>query len=318
MKGHRCRMYELTSCAEHGTWESYQHKVGSWQESSSCWVQRDESVKRIMLQLVNVAAMAPTREDLLSIASKTLRPYFAHFSTLPDVLQSFDLIVRSVVLAVEGAGSVLPPCRSHQLYLFELPALIELCRGLCLCSMSEVRNKREMIQLFLHECKRTFIDKLSSQSDRDGEPVIVKFLNSLTSKHLYKESSDRKSRKVNYFVGDSVMEIDYISIDYTFLPNHIHTTANPRQMSNFAGADQIIEEEEEDQDADSENGTATGAGAIGSSFHADMFSKTQSEIHHYYSICKNRDGLISDISTSVKMSLSELCEDPAILVRCRP
>ena len=77
-----------------------------------------------------------------------------------------------------------------------------------------------------------------------------------------------------------------------------------------------MQEEEEDQDADSENSTTGGGGGGGggNSFHGDMFTKTQSEIHHYYSICRNREGIVPEISTGVKMSLSESCNDPTVMV----
>eukprot|EP00741_Cyanophora_paradoxa_P016051 tig00000042_g15496.t1 len=127
---------------------------------------------RLQRQFATFAVQMPSQEDLQSIYGQILHGHLQRFDTAVSGLAE-RMVSASLDLHRNVAETFVPTAVKFH-YQFNLRELSAIFQGLCLSAPEGYATPLAMVRLWVHECERTFQDRLVSDADisRCGELVV--------------------------------------------------------------------------------------------------------------------------------------------------
>eukprot|EP00698_Gefionella_okellyi_P011213 TRINITY_DN2949_c0_g2_i1.p1 TRINITY_DN2949_c0_g2~~TRINITY_DN2949_c0_g2_i1.p1 ORF type:complete len:3309 (-),score=891.59 TRINITY_DN2949_c0_g2_i1:55-9981(-) len=105
-------------------------------------------------------------EDVRSIFTTIVDTYFQHVGSQADMFRAHvTASISAAAEALRAATYRLPPTPKASHYLFSILDISRVAQGLCL-GVSGLKDAQAFVNLWTHEMRRTFKDRLASEDDR--------------------------------------------------------------------------------------------------------------------------------------------------------
>ena len=91
-----------------------------------------------------------------------------------DVVKQADILVQRTLSMYNKISDELLPTPKNPHYTFNLRDFAKVFQGLLMCSNGSVTTKPDVIKLWIHELRRVFQDRLTSEKDIEWFGTIVK------------------------------------------------------------------------------------------------------------------------------------------------
>ncbi|XP_043489610.1 dynein axonemal heavy chain 6 [Polistes fuscatus] len=108
---------------------------------------------------------APTEESLRAIFKSIMRGFLSDF--VQPIIDLGDKIINATVEVYKKISIDLLPTPEKSHYVFNLRDLSKCVQGMMQVNPSVIREPKQMLRLFYHECLRVFHDRLINQEDKN-------------------------------------------------------------------------------------------------------------------------------------------------------
>jgi dynein heavy chain len=109
------------------------------------------------------AAIMPEKEDLCTIYGQIMKDYFQKFQS--EVIQIIDKVVLATVSLHEQITSKFLPTAAKFFYQWNMREMMNIFQGVCKCVPSLHNKASSLVYVWMHECFRTFRDRMPDEDD---------------------------------------------------------------------------------------------------------------------------------------------------------
>ena len=160
------------------------------------------------------------------IYSSIVNGFFVALGFEQDVCKQGNLLVERTLMLYNTISDELLPTPANPHYTFNLRDFAKVFQGLMMCSNASVTIKADVVKLWIHELRRVFQDRLTSQKDIDwfSELVQGEVENNFNIRSMSDLIPNEKQGRL--FFGEYMSHADHRPYEYVEVRNFRNTFPN--------------------------------------------------------------------------------------------
>ena len=185
---------------------------------------RNPVTPRIMRHFTMFAIPSPSINSLKGIFNAIVAGFLGDFTA--DVSELSESIVNAAVDIYGRISTDLLPTPDKSHYIFNLRDLSKCIQGVLQADPSIIREKKQMVRLFLHESMRAFHDRLTNKTDKG---YFYDILSEVSLKFFSKDIPPEK------FESDPIIFGDFMKMGAPIADRFYEELADVKKLRNVLG-----------------------------------------------------------------------------------